>query len=65
MYGQLASSAAWAGLYMDVNADLNAKYAIMHRKTLKVASKMILPLAWQSLPTYWVLIIMKNNLSAH
>ena len=33
---QLASVVAWAGLYMDVGGDLNAKYAIMCHKTVLI-----------------------------
>ena len=32
----LSSVVAWAGLYMDVGVDLNAKYAIMCRKTVLI-----------------------------
>ena len=34
--GQLALVIAWAGLYMDIGVDLNAKYAIICRKTVSI-----------------------------
>ena len=37
--GQLASIVASAGLYMDVDVFVNAKYAIMYRKTVLIPEK--------------------------